>query len=102
MVKSVEYKDFKGNSISRLGMGVMRLPVDPENPAKFDREQGQKIIDRAMELGINYFDTSHLYQKTDSETFLGEALKKYPRESYYLATKFYGSRKRDIRKTFFE
>ena len=96
------YKNFKGNQISTLGLGVMRLPVNQENPPKFDRERGQKIIDRAMELGINYFDTAHLYQKTDSETFLGEALKKYPRESYYLATKFYGSAKRDIRKTFFE
>lgn len=102
MVKVMVYKAFNGNQISCLGMGVMRLPVDQGNPPKFQREQGQKIIDRAMELGINYFDTAHLYQKTDSETFLGEALKKYPRESYYLATKFYGSRKRDIRKTFFE
>jgi len=96
------YKDFKGNPISRLGFGVMRLPEDPANPGAFDREQGQKIIDRAIELGVNYFDTAHIYQKTDSEKFLGEALKKYPRDSYYLATKFYGSPKRDIRKTFFE
>ena len=96
------YKDFKGNKISTLGFGVMRLPEDSENPAIFDREAGQKIIDRAMELGVNYFDTAHIYQKTDSEKFLGEALKKYPRECYYLATKFYGSPKRDIRKTFFE
>ena len=96
------YKEFKGNNISSLGLGVMRLPEDPENPGKFDREKGQEIIDRAIALGVNYFDTAHIYQKTDSEKFLGEALKKYPRESYYLATKFYGSRKRDIRKTFFE
>lgn len=96
------YKDFKGNRISTLGFGVMRLPADPEAPAIFDRVQGQKILDRAIELGVNYFDTAHIYQKTDSEKFLGEALKKYPRDSYYLATKFYGSPKRDIRKTFFE
>ena len=96
------YREFKGNQISTLGFGVMRLPEDPENPGKFDRKQGQKIIDRAMEPGVNYFDTAHIYQKTDSETFLGEVLKKYPRDSYYLATKFYGSPKRDIRKTFFE
>ena len=98
----MQYRDFKGNQISKLGFGVMRLPTDPDNPGTFDREAGQKIIDRAMELGINYFDTAHIYQKTDSEKFLGEALKKYPRDSYYLATKFYGSPKRDIRKTFFE
>lgn len=96
------YKDFKGNQISVLGFGVMRLPTDPNIPAIFDREAGQRLIDRAIELGVNYFDTAHLYQKKDSEKFLGEALKKYPRDSYYLATKFYGSPKRDIRKTFFE
>ena len=96
------YKDFKGNKISGLGFGVMRLPTDPENPDIFDRKAGQQIIDRAIALGVNYFDTAHIYQKTDSEKFLGEVLKKYPRDSYYLATKFYGSPKRDIRKTFFE
>ena len=96
------YKDFHGNAISTLGMGVMRLPAVPGEPNVIDRAEGQKIIDRAMELGINYFDTAHIYQKGDSERFLGEALKKYPRESYFLATKFYGSPKRDIRKTFFE
>ena len=96
------FRNFKGNQISSLGFGVMRLPTDPENSAIFDRKVGQEIIDAAMEQGINYFDTAHIYQKTDSEKFLGEALKKYPRNSYYLATKFYGSPKRDIRKTFFE
>lgn len=96
------YKDFQGNPIPALGFGVMRMPIDPEDPTKFDRKLGQAIIDRAMELDINYFDTAHLYQKYDSERLLGEALKKYPRDSYYLATKFYGSTKRDIRKTFFE
>lgn len=96
------YQDFKGNPISALGFGVMRLPTDPDNPDKFDRKAGQAIIDRAMALGINYFDTAHIYQKTDSEKFLGEALKKYPRDSYYLATKFYASPKRDIREIFFQ
>ena len=96
------YQDFKGNPISALGFGVMRLPTDPDNPDKFDRKAGQAIIDRAMALGLNYFDTAHIYQKTDSEKFLGEALKKYPRDSYYLATKFYASPKRDIREIFFQ
>ena len=95
------YHDFKGNKISSLGFGVMRLPTEPDNPDKFIWSEGQKIIDRAIELGVNYFDTAHIYLKTDSERFLGETLKKYPRDSYYLATKFYGSRKRDIRETFF-
>ena len=96
------YKDFHGDRISTLGLGVMRLPPAEGEPDVIHRAEGQKVIDRAMELGINYFDTAHIYQKGDSERFLGEALKKYPRESYYLATKFYGSPTRDIRKTFRE
>lgn len=96
------YKDFKGNKISTLGLGVMRLPSADGDPNKIDRVEGGKVIDRAIELGVNYFDTSHIYQKTDSERFLGEVLKKYPRDSYYLATKVYGSPNRDIRKTFAE
>ena len=98
----VFYKDFKGNKISTLGLGVMRLPSADGDPNKIDRVEGGKVIDRAIELGVNYFDTSHIYQKTDSERFLGEVLKKYPRDSYYLATKVYGSPNRDIRKTFAE
>ena len=94
------YKDFKGNKISTLGLGVMRLPSANGDPDKFDRVEGAKIIHRAIELGINYFDTAHIYQKTDAERFLGEVLKQYPRESYYLATKLYGSPTRDIRQTF--
>ena len=96
------YKDFKGNQISTLGFGVLRMPSMPGEPDSIDREAGQRIIDRAIELGVNYFDTAHIYQKTDSERFLGEALKKYPRDSYFLATKFYGSRDRDIREIFFQ
>ena len=96
------YKDFKGNQISTLGLGVMRLPNADGDPNKIDRVEGTKIIDRAIELGINYFDTAHIYQNTDSERFLGEVLKKYPRDSYFLTTKLYGTRERDIRKTFAE
>ena len=96
------YKDFKGNQISTLGLGVLRMPAVEGQPDVIDREASQQVVDRAFELGINYFDTAHIYQKTDSERFLGEALKKYPRDSYFLATKFYGSRDRDIRETFFQ
>jgi predicted aldo/keto reductase-like oxidoreductase len=94
------YKDFKGNKISTLGLGVMRLPSVEGNPDLIDREKGAEIIDRAIALGVNYFDTAHIYQKTDSEKFLGEVLKKYPRDSYFLATKLYGSKTRDISQTF--
>ena len=57
----MQYHDFRGNKISTLGFGVMRLPKDPEDPDKFNYALGQEIVDRAIELGVNYFDTAHIY-----------------------------------------
>lgn len=86
----MEYKKFRDIQLSRLGMGNMRLPVMGNEPsAPIDRVRAQEIIDYAIENGINYFDTAYVYHNGESEKFLGEALKKYPRESYYLATKFF-------------
>lgn len=48
------------------------------------------MVDYAMEHGINYYDTAWGYHGGQSELVIGRALKRYPRESYYLATKFPG------------
>ena len=96
------YKEFHGKKISCLGLGCMRFPTVEGDKLTIDREKAQKVVDAAIAGGVNYFDTAHIYQRGDSERFLGEALKKYPRESYYLATKFYGSDTRDIAATFEE
>lgn len=95
------YKKFKTEYISALGMGSLRLPMEKENPDRIDRKEAQKVIDQALASGINYIDTAYTYQNGDSERFLGEALSKYPRDSYYLATKFYAATNTDI-KTVFE
>jgi len=81
----MKYKDFQGKKLSRLGFGNMRLP---EKDGKIDREKAGAMIDVAMKGGVNYYDTAWMYHGEDSETFLGEVLPKYPRDSYYLATKF--------------
>jgi aryl-alcohol dehydrogenase-like predicted oxidoreductase len=47
------------------------------------------IIDKAYSLGINFFDTANAYSGGRAETILGEALQKYPRSSYVLATKVF-------------
>ena len=52
-----------------------------------DKETATKVIDKAYSLGINYFDTANVYANGRAETIVGEALKKYPRDSYVLATK---------------
>ena len=80
-----EYKN-TGDQISVLGLGCMRLPK-VEGSEKIDRAEAQKIVDLAYERGVNYFDTAYRYHEGDSELFIGEALKKYPRESFHLATK---------------
>lgn len=95
------YKKFKTEHISALGMGALRLPMEKENPERIDRKEAQKVIDQALASGINYIDTAYTYQNGDSERFLGEALSKYSRDSYYLATKFYAAANTDI-KTVFE
>ena len=73
--------------VSLLGMGCMRLPkVDPEKEDS-DYEKAQEIIDYAYANGVNYFDTAYGYHGGQSELFVGQALKKYPRESFFLASK---------------
>ena len=84
------YKEMGGLKVSALGMGNMRLPKLEGENEKIDRERAQEIIDYAMSHGINYYDTAYRYHGGESELFIGEALKKYPRESFCLASKFPG------------
>ena len=101
-VTSMQYKPFKDNlSLSTLGMGNMRLPVQRLG-TKIDRPKAGEIIDYAMANGINYYDTAYVYHFGESEKFLGEALKKYPRESYHLATKYYMMATKNYKKVFEE
>lgn len=85
------YKPFQSISLSRLGMGNMRLPsTNPKDPnAPIDYAKAHEVIDKAYASGINYFDTAYVYNDGDSEKYLGECMKKHPRDSFYFATKFY-------------
>lgn len=76
--------------ISRLGFGLMRLPKLYENKEAIDRTEAARLVDLAYNNGVNYFDTAYVYHDGESEYFAGEVLKKYPRESYNLATKLPG------------
>lgn len=84
------YKEFQELKLSALGMGTMRLPVMDGDMAKIDEEATAKMVAYAMEKGINYYDTAWGYHGGSSELVMGRVLGKYPRESYYLATKFPG------------
>lgn len=82
------YRDFKGKKLSMLGFGTMRLPTLPDG--HIDRVQAERMTDLAIERGVNYFDTAVPYHGGESEKVMGQILSKYPRESYFLASKFPG------------
>jgi len=70
---------------SMLGFGCMRFPVK-EN-GDIDEEKAEAMIDKAYANGVNYYDTAYLYHNGQSEPAIGKFLRKYPRESFYIATK---------------
>ena len=80
--------DFQDKSLSRLGFGTMRLPTKADG--QIDEAQVQEMVDYAMAHGVNYFDTAYPYHEGLSETVIGRCLSKYPRESFFLATKYPG------------
>ncbi len=83
------YKDFQGLKLSALGMGCMRLP-HLEKHCDIDIPAVKKMVAHAIEMGVNYYDTAWGYHDGNSEPAMGEVLSEYPRESFYLATKFPG------------
>ncbi len=84
------YKQFKDKQISALGMGCMRLPIIDGKDDCIDIKKTKDMIRLAMENGVNYYDTAWVYHLGLSESVMGDILKDYKRESFYLATKFPG------------
>ena len=84
------YRDFQGMKLSALGFGAMRLPVIDGDDGRIDEEAALRMVDTAMKNGINYYDTAWGYHGENSETVMGKALARYPRDSFYVATKFPG------------
>lgn len=76
-----------GEKISLLGFGMMRLPRD-------NQELVNKLVDYALEHGVNYFDTAAAYGGGQNEIVTGIALKRHPRDKYYIATKMSNSNPR--------
>jgi len=83
------FSEYKGIKLSALGMGCMRLPT-LDSYDKIDMAATAEMVEYAMKKGINYYDTAWGYHDGNSETAMGEILSKYPRESFYLASKFPG------------
>ena len=76
---------YLGESIKKLGFGLMRLPMLGE---EIDIEQVKKMADTFMSKGFTYFDTAYVYIGGKSEVALKEAVvDRYPRDSFQCATK---------------
>ncbi|MBP5235338.1 MAG: aldo/keto reductase [Bacteroidales bacterium] len=78
-----------GDRVSLLGYGCMRWPMIKDENGRdiIDQEKVDELIDVAMKNGINYYDTSPAYLQGQSERATGKALARYPRKSFYIATK---------------
>lgn len=74
---------------SKLGFGMMRLPVRSADPTDFDYDQLFQMVDTFIGAGYNYFDTSYVYHNGRSEEAVRKAVvERHPRESVLIATKF--------------
>ena len=82
------YSKIGNQEISKLGFGTMRLPLLEDK--SIDQDQVQKMVDLAIENGVNYFDTAWPYHGGLSEKSIAQALSKYPRDKYLLADKYPG------------
>lgn len=78
-----------GDQVSLLGYGCMRFTMKKDSNGKdiIDQENVNNLIDYALAHGVNYFDTAPVYLQGQSEKAVGIALKRHPRNSYFIATK---------------
>lgn len=77
-----------GDEVSILGLGCMRLPVIDGDEERIDEPLAMRLLETAIEQGINYLDTAYPYHKGASEKFLGRTLRQNGlRSRVRLATK---------------
>ena len=102
--KRLNYKN--GEMVSMLGFGCMRFPtIGKGRTAPIDVPKAEELVDYAYAHGINYYDTAYIYHGGKSEGVIGNALKKYPRNTWLLADKmptFAINSKEDIPRIFEE
>jgi aryl-alcohol dehydrogenase-like predicted oxidoreductase len=85
-----------GLKVSRICLGCMSYGLE-ERKWGLDEEQGRSFIERALELGINFFDTANMYGNGRSEEVLGRALHDFAkRDEVVVATKVYFPMRSDV------
>ncbi len=91
----MRYRTFgkTGEKVSVLGFGTMRLPTIGNDYEKIDIPQASRLVQRAVEGGLNYIDTSWPYHSNNqmeggaSEPFVGKVVKEIGRKNVYIASK---------------
>ncbi|MEY7852219.1 aldo/keto reductase [Natrarchaeobius sp. A-rgal3] len=78
-----------GMTVSRICLGCMSFGSSDWREWVLDEEESRPIIERAIDLGINFFDTANVYSYGESERVLGNVLADYDRDEQVVATKVY-------------
>jgi hypothetical protein len=78
-----------GTEVSRICLGCMSFGSSDWREWVRGEEFGHELVDRAIDLGINFFDTANMYSRGESERILGDALDGYDRDAQVVATKVY-------------
>ena len=82
--------NFNGTDVSMLGLGMMRLPCIENNDGLIDEAEVCRMVDYAIEHGVNYFDTAWMYHRGTGEEVSGRCLNRHKRSDFLLASKFPG------------
>ncbi len=77
-----------GTTVSELALGCMSF--GSEHDWMLDEDEGRALVERAIDLGITFFDTANVYSNGESEEILGDVLGEYDRDRFVVATKVYG------------
>ncbi len=76
-----------GIDVSRLCLGCMSFGKANRDEWMLDEEGGRELIERAIDLGITFFDTANIYSQGESEEILGDVLAEYDRDRFTVGTK---------------
>ena len=82
-----------GMEVSKIALGCMSFGGGDD--WMLDEEEGRELVERAIDLGINFFDTANVYSSGESEKILGDVLADYDRDEQVVATKVYGEMDED-------
>ena len=80
-----------GTKVSRLCLGCMSFGSSDWRDWVLGEDESREIIERAIDLGINFFDTANMYSLGESERVLGNVLAEHDRDWSVVATKVYNS-----------